>query len=353
MRRHGVDAVRSAAVVTAAIASAAMLVGVDARALAARRGVARYTRRMVEALAALDGVAVRALVPGREAVEGVDGVELRRTALPSRVLHLAGAVAGFPRVDTLLGDDVDVTWLPAPAPAGVGDPYVLTVHDLSWEDRPGDFTRYERLWHRAARPAALARRARAVICDAPAVAEQVQARWGVEARVVEPGVDHVAGVAPRPGSYVLYVGALEPRKGLDVLADAWSRAALDGVELLVAGEGREPVPGATLLGHVSDTELHALYAGAQAVVLPSHLEGFGLPPREAAAHGTPSIVSDLPTLRLPGTLRVPPGDAAALADALRALPAERARLVAELPAPRTWDDAARELRGVLEAAAGP
>jgi len=66
-------------------------------------------------------------------------------------------------------------------------------------------------------------------------------------------------------------------------------------------------------------------------VVPSRLEGYGLPPREAAAHGTPSVVSDLPTLRLPGTLRVPPGDAAALAGALARLPAERDRLVAELP----------------------
>jgi glycosyltransferase involved in cell wall biosynthesis len=338
--------------IAVAIASAAMLVGVDARALAARRGVARYTRRMVEALAALDGVGVRALVPGREPVEGVPGVELQRTALPSRVVWAAGALAGFPRVDTLLGDDVDVTWLPAPAPVAAGDPYVLTVHDLSWEERPEDFTRYERLWHRVARPRALARRARAVVCDAPAVADQVRARWGVAAWVVEPGVDFVAA-DPHPGRYVLYVGALEPRKGLDVLADAWARAALDGVELLVAGEGREPVPGARLLGHVSDAELHALYAGAQAVVLPSFLEGFGLPPREAAAHGTPSIVSDLPTLRLPGTLRVPPGDAAALAEALRALASERARLVAELPPPRTWADAAGELRGILAEAAGP
>jgi len=328
-----------------------MLVGVDARALAARRGVARYTRRMVEALAALDGVRVRALVPGREPVGGVDGVELRRTALPSRALHLAGGLAGRPRVGALLGGDLDVTWLPAPAPVAVGDPYVLTVHDLSWEDRPQDFTRYERLWHRVARPAALARGARAVVCDAPAVAEQVAARWGVATRVVEPGVDHVHDVAPRPGTFLLYVGALEPRKGLDVLAEAWARAALPGTELLIAGEGRERVAGATHLGHVSDAELRALYAGAQAVVLPSFLEGFGLPPREAAAYGTPSIVSDLPTLRLPGTLRVPPGDAAALADALRRLPAERARLVAELPPPRTWAVAAGELRAVLAEAA--
>jgi glycosyltransferase involved in cell wall biosynthesis len=280
-------------------------------------------------------------------------VQLSRTRLPSRAVHLAGAVAGHPRVDTLLGGDVDVTWLPAPAPVAVGDPYVLTVHDLAWEDRPQDFTRYERLWHRVARPAALARRAAAVVCDAPAVAAELAARWGVAARVVEPGVDHVQGVAARPGRYFLYVGALEPRKGLDVLGDAWSVAALDGVELLVAGEGRGAVRGATHLGHVSDAELHALYAGAQAVVLPSFLEGFGLPPREAGAHGTPSIVSDLPTLRLPGTLRVPPGDATALADALRRLPAERARLVAELPPPRTWRAAATELRAVLAEAAGP
>jgi glycosyltransferase involved in cell wall biosynthesis len=330
-----------------------MLVGVDARALAARRGVARYTRRMLEALAALDGVDVRALVPGREPVEPVAGVELRRTSQPSRVVHGAAALARRPRLDALLGG-CDVTWLPAPAPVAVGGPYVLTVHDLSWEQRPEDFTRYERLWHRVARPRSLARRAAAVICDAPAVAAHLAVRWGIDAQVVEPGVDRAADVTAAPGRtdpYILFVGALEPRKGLDVLAAAWPRAALDGVELVIAGEGREAVPGATHLGHVTDAELHALYAGAMAVVLPSRLEGYGLPPREAAAYGTPSIVSDLPTLQLPGTLRVPAGDADALADALRRLPEERARLVAELPAPRTWTTAATELRAVLEHAA--
>jgi glycosyltransferase involved in cell wall biosynthesis len=331
-----------------------MLVGVDARALAARRGIARYTHRMLEALAALDGVDVRALVPGRHPVAPVDGAQMVRTVLPSRLLHATGAALRRPHLDRLLGAP-DVTWLPAPAPAAVGGRYVLTVHDLSWEQRPEDFTRYERLWHRLARPRALAHGAAAVVCDAPAVAGLLAERWAVTAQVVEPGVDDVPAPAhaPRAGRYLLYVGALEPRKGLDVLAAAWPRAAaaLDGVELVIAGEGRVSVPGATHLGHVGDEELHALYAGALAVVLPSRLEGYGLPPREAAAHGTPSVVSDLPTLRLPGTLRVPPGDAAALAEALVRLPAERDRLVAELPPPRTWATAAAELRAVLEDAA--
>lgn len=326
-----------------------MFVGVDARHLAARRGVARYTRRMLEALSPLADV--HALVPGRTAVEPVPGVALRRSPLPSRALHGLGALAGRPRVDALLGRP-QVTWLPAPAPVAVGAPFVLTVHDLSWEERPGDFTRYERAWHRAARPRALARRAAAVVVDAEPVRALVEARWGVRARVVEPGVDPPADVVPRPGRFVLYVGALEPRKGLDVLAEAWARAPLDGTELVIAGEGRLRVPGATHLGHVPDAELHALYAGALGVVLPSRLEGYGLPPREAAAHGTPSVVSDLPTLRLPGTLRVPAGDAAALADALARLPAERDRLVAQLPPPRTWAQAAAELLAVLSDAAG-
>jgi glycosyltransferase involved in cell wall biosynthesis len=329
-----------------------MLVGVDARALTARRGVARYTRRMLEALVALDDIDVRGLVPGREPVEPVAGLELRRTQQSSRTLFGAAALTGRPRIDALLGRP-DVTWLPAPAPVAVGGRYVLTVHDLSWIERPEDFTRYERLWHAAARPERLARRATAVVCDAPAVAALLAERWDVTAHVVEPGVDAVAQVdgTARPTPFVLFVGALEPRKGLDVLAAAWPRAALAGVELVIAGEGRERVPGATHLGHVSDAELHALYAGALAVVLPSRLEGFGLPPREAAVYGTPSIVSDLPTLQLPGTLRVPVGDVDALADALRRLPAERARLVAELPPARTWAAAAAELRAVLEDAA--
>ena len=74
-----------------------------------------------------------------------------------------------------------------------------------------------------------------------------------------------------------------------------------------------------MLGQVSDDQLDALYRGALALVVPSLLEGYGLPLREALARGVPAVVSDLPSFGAelsPAVLRVPPGDVDALASAL-------------------------------------
>jgi alpha-1,3-rhamnosyl/mannosyltransferase len=180
---------------------------------------------------------------------------------------------------------------------------------------------------------------------------------------------HAVPLAPRrfapaegPRSSFLFVGALEPRKAPDLLVDAFLRARARGLaaELVVVGEGRlDPRgPGVRRLGRVDD--LGALYAGALAVVLPSWLEGFGLPPVEGLAAGAPAIVSDLPVFREvlgDGALYVPPGDAGALADALLSLerdPALRGRLLAAGQAriaPLTWAETARRTRAVLAEAA--
>jgi glycosyltransferase involved in cell wall biosynthesis len=261
----------------------------------------------------------------------------------------------------------DVAWLPAPAPVVVGGvPYVLTVHDLSWEQRPRDFTRYERAWHAAARPRALARRAARVVCDSRATRDAALAAWDLDpARlvVIPPGV-HPRGLTPRvraDGRYVLMVGALEPRKAPELAFGAFARARARGLEaeLVVVGAGRRERalagrPGVRVLGAVDDAELDALYRGALAVVAPAHLEGYGLVPLEALARGTPAIVSDLPvydeTLGS-AALRFARGDADALAAALLRVEAERARLLAAAPAPPSWADAARALRAVLAEAA--
>jgi glycosyltransferase involved in cell wall biosynthesis len=306
-----------------------MRVGVDGRSLAGGgRGVAQYVTGMLEAL----GGDVRVYTP------------------PSRFVHGAAALVRRPRIDRLL-NGADVVWLPAPAPVAVGDtPYVLTLHDLSFIERPGDFSRYERAWHRLARVHSLARRAARVIAVSEATAAAARERLGVDATVVPagPGDPGPLGVNPRPGRYFLYVGADEPRKGIDVLRAA--HAGLDA-DLVLAGEGHR---------RVSREEKAALYAGALAVVLPSWCEGYGYTPLEGYAHGTPAIVSDLPALRETagdGALYVPPGDVSALRAAMRELAGDealRARLAAAGAAAlhgRTWEAAAAGLRAALEEAA--
>jgi glycosyltransferase involved in cell wall biosynthesis len=332
-----------------------MRVGVDARALLAGRGVERYTRGMLAALAErFAGDEWVAFVPGRAPVAAVaPGVRLVRSRLGGRALFGAAAIARRPTLAALAGG-ADVVWLPAPAPVAPGAPYVLSVHDRSWEQRPGDFTAYERVWHRIARPRALAGGAAAVTAVSRAVARDLREAWGVEAAVVSPGVSALGADGRAPGRrYLLFVGAREPRKAPEVLDAAYSRARARGLdaELVVVGDGA---------ARVGDRELGSLYAGALAVVQPSYLEGFGLPPLEAAAHGTPAVVSALDCFEETlgdAALRVAPGDEDALADAMLLIAADdalRARLgtaARERAAAYTWERSAVALHALLAGAA--
>jgi len=354
-----------------------MRIGVDGRALAGGRGVSRYTRAMLGALAEgfpADEIVV--LVPGSDAVSVPPGTHEQRTRMPGRVIFGAGAIAGRPRLERLLGQQVDVIWLPAPVPVALGGdtPYVATVHDLSWVQRPGDFTAYERLWHRLGRLRALVEGAAAVVAVSGATRDVLVEQWGVSGvEVVRQGVWRPDGrevssaTAATPARYVLAVGALEPRKAPLLLASAHARARAQGLdaELVFAGDGRladelSVVDGVSVLGAVDGDRLHALYKGATVVASASWLEGFGLPPLEALARGIAPIVSNLPVYDETlgdGALRFAPGDEDGLAAGLVALagePALRERVVAAgqaAIAPLTWERAATNLHGVLERAA--
>lgn len=352
-----------------------MRIAVDGRHLAAGRGVARYTSSLLGALATqFPGEDWRVFVPGAQPVDSP--VAATRHRAGSRMLFGAAALTGRPRLDRLAGG-ADVVWAPAPAPLAVSRdvPLVLTVHDLSWELRPQDFTAYELLWHRLARIRALAARADRVITDAKATADELVARWSVPAEKVVvvplgPGLGGVAHVDDPGGCqrtappYFLAVGALEPRKAPELLARAHARARAQGLqaELVFVGEGRVDLggEGVRVLGTTDDDELRRLYAGALAVVQPAYLEGFAFPPIEGLAHGVPAIVADLPVYDETvgaGALRVPAGDEEALAAALLRIEREpdlRARLVADgrtAIAGLSWERAARETHAVLAEAA--
>jgi alpha-1,3-rhamnosyl/mannosyltransferase len=125
---------------------------------------------------------------------------------------------------------------------------------------------------------------------------------------------------PRDRPYVLYVGTIEPRKNLDTLLDAW-RELKPGIraqfELVVAGPSGWALPQTMAriiaetkyLGYVPESDLPGLIAGATAFVYPSWYEGFGFPPAQAMAAGTPVLTSN--NSCLPEIV----ADAALLADA--------------------------------------
>ncbi len=150
-----------------------------------------------------------------------------------------------------------------------------------------------------------------------------------------------------PGGYALTVGTLEPRKNHVTLfrayADYLSRPGVPRLPLVVAGPTgwmadsilAEPsrlgiAEFVRFVGRVPDVA--ALYAGAAAMAYPSHYEGFGLPPLEAMACGTPVIASNatsLPEVVGDAGILVPPDDVRGFADALYAVltdPARRADL---------------------------
>jgi glycosyltransferase involved in cell wall biosynthesis len=142
------------------------------------------------------------------------------------------------------------------------------------------------------------------------------------------------------GPTVAYAGRFGPQKALDVLTAAVQQ--VEGVTLLLAGEGDPPPAGerVRLLGPLPRRRVLELFAAADAAVLASSWENFPHTLVEALSVGTPVIatrVGGVPEVVEDGVngLLVPPGDAAALAEALR----------------RFFDD--DELRARLAAAAAP
>jgi glycosyltransferase involved in cell wall biosynthesis len=146
------------------------------------------------------------------------------------------------------------------------------------------------------------------------------------------------------GFALLFVGRLEREKGVRTLLEAWRAADLGaGCTLSLAGEGPLAAggPGVRALGRVAQEELPALYAAADALVLPSirtatFLEPWGLVCNEAMHQGTPILATDAVGAVAGGLvvdgrngLVAAAGDAAALAARIRALagnPALRAGL---------------------------
>ena len=275
----------------------------DVSALAlTRAGTARHIRSLLAALVDED-------------------VELRRYALggSSRALvpvrDLGWYLAALPA--KARRDGVEVLHCPTQrAPVRSSVPLVVTFHDLAVLRHPETFNRWSRTYSRLTLPR-VARAARRLIAVSEFTKRELldvpEEKVSVIPNAVGPEFSPEGESAP--GEYVLAVSTLEPRKNLPRLVEAYGRAGLNGLPLLVAGAAgwggvRVDGDGVSWLGEVGDEELARLYRGARAVAYVSLYEGFGLPVLEAMACGAPVVAART------GALEEVAGGAAVLVDPL-------------------------------------
>jgi glycosyltransferase involved in cell wall biosynthesis len=218
----------------------------------------------------------------------------------------------------------------------------------------------------------IAKRARTVITVSEFSRRELHELLGVNAHVVPGGVDdrfrpdadaqraRDALGLDRP--YVLTVASRTARKNLASLTATARHLNGQGIELVAAGGGRPQFraqaaqgAGVRAVGRVPDQHLPGLYAGAEAFVLPSLHEGFGLTCLEAMACGVPVVAAcsgALPETCGDAARYVDPADAEAIAREVEAaIQDDRLRTAGPARAVRfTWERTVRELDAILRAA---
>lgn len=267
-------------------------------------------------------------------------------------------------------------------------PSIVTIHDLTYlKPDLHKWTSHRYLQFFTARAV---RKASTIIAVSEYTKQQIQATYPEtegRVRVIYQGLS--AGFGPQSACridefrerramdhpYVLFVGTIEPRKNVAALVRAFERAVLDAALphhlYLVGGRGwgADAVQAALhqsrvryrchVLGYVDSEDLPLYYAGADVFVYPSLEEGFGLPPAEAMACGTPVITSNtssLPEVVGHAAITVDPNDENGLARAIVGVLTDddlSRRLRAAGPAQAakfSWDRAAQEHLQVYESA---
>lgn len=290
-------------------------------------GVGRHVRSLAEGLSArghavtvAGPASTRAVVdlPAYEVVEIGSSPEPLKDALAVRRLRALAR-----RADVVHAHGLRAGALSVLTPR----PVVVTLHNAVTGRLAGVL---ERL---------VARRAAVVLCASADLATRASELGGRDVRLAPVAAPRLVATGANPGlgsPLVLAVGRLHPQKGYDTLVaalPAWPDAVV-----AVAGDGplraelAVAAPTVRWLGRRDDVA--DLLAAATVVVLPSVWEARSLTAQEALRAGRPLVataVGGLPDLVQDGALLVPPGDATALAAAVRRLlddPSEAAALAA-------------------------
>ena len=360
-------------------------IGIDGGCWSNWRGYGRYTRNLLSALAERDegneylmfmdaeSAAANDLPPGfQAAVVALSEAPGKAASAAGRrsivdLLRMSRAVARH-RLDAFFFPSV-YTYFPLIRPV----PTIVAIHDVIAERHPGMIfpnRRSQFFWR--AKLALAHRQARMILTVSEHAKAGIREQFGLpdrKLRVILEAHDPLFRILPQardpsellPGHaltpglrYLVYVGGLSPHKNLGVLIEAFRRIAprFPTLRLLLVGDYSGDVffsayadlkrqveqnnlsDRVCFTGYIDDPSLVELLNRAELLVMPSLEEGFGLPAFEAAACGTPSVVSEVgpaAALLKDAVISFPPHDVGALSGALDAIladPTRRQRMAA-------------------------
>jgi glycosyltransferase involved in cell wall biosynthesis len=298
-------------------------IGFDARAIR-YRGIGTYSRNLLSHFAVSD---IQFVVFCQD--EEKDAIPLSDSfTLVSANMNPLASHGRAPFRNLVEKSGVDLLHVPSPwAPTPLSVPLVSTVHDVTPLLYPRSLPQILRLRYKRQLGRTL-QEARRVITVSQISFSALSAYAGVDAakvRVIHNGVSErfrpqtapetLLAVRRRyglPERFVFWVGDFRPEKNLAFLIQGWARLHKklpDPLPLVLAGAqtgdfpkvkkevDRHGIEGSVLFpGFIRDDDLPALYSAATVFVFPSLYEGFGLPPLEAMACGTPCVVSNSSSL---------------------------------------------------------
>jgi glycosyltransferase involved in cell wall biosynthesis len=386
-----------------------MRVGVDATCWGSRRGYGRFLRSLLEATLRIDRQHDYTFFADNDSPEyplPAGRVELIRVACGRPTTQAAAADGRRALGDmwalsrAISAEKLDLFFFPSVysyVPLVSRFPKIVTVHDVIPERFPNLVfpTRRSRMNWRAKMKMACAQ-ARMIVTVSEysrrCLAEDLgldSTRLRIVSEAGDPVFRRLEGLdkaevykrigIPSDARFVAYVGGFSPHKNLKLLVDVFDHlrreSKYENVHLLLVGdyetdvfhscygELREQVRSLTLedrvrfTGYIADDELVQVLNFAEALVLPSFCEGFGLPAVEAAACATPVIVtteSPLKDLLGEGAISVTPNDRAGLLDGLQTVLGDAARKTAMSEAAHaaacrlSWERSAGQLLSVFD-----
>ena len=280
-------------------------------------GISWYTRNLLREMPAVDPTIRYTVFLNEQEYQGAPGLDLRlsRLAAHNPIVRIFWEQCIQPWA--LIRERADLLHaLALVGPLFGTRPFVVTVHDLSFLHFPRNFPAAKRLYLGLFTKWSV-HRARRVIAISESTRRDVMAQYGVPAGRVDRvyyGLDPIFRILPRgevaefrarlglPERFLLFVGTLEPRKNVARLVEAYARLPQGRPPLYVVGgkgwlydelfarvETLRLGDSVRFVGYVPGGDLPWWYNAAELFVYPSLYEGFGLPPLEAMACGTPVV----------------------------------------------------------------